>query len=89
LEKSFELQENGSEMIAVVKMKNIGKHLAFMVHLALTKGEGGDEISPAYWDDNYFSLLPGETKVIKARFDKNDQGNTSAILKIDGWNVKL
>lgn len=87
LEKSFEIQEDGHECIAVVKVKNMGENLAFMVHLAITKGKSGDELTPTYWDDNYFSLFPGETKEIKVRFSKNDLGNTSAVLKVDGWNV--
>jgi len=87
LEKSFEIQEDSSEYIAIVKVRNIGENLAFMVHLAVTKGEGGDEITPAYWGDNYFSLFPGEAKEIKVRFTKNDLENTSAVLKVDGWNV--
>ena len=58
-----------------------------MVHLAITKGKSGDELTPIYWDDNYFSLFPGETKEIKVRFSKNDLGAQSAVLKIDGWNV--
>ena len=57
-----------------------------MVHLALTK-EGGDEITPAYWGENYFSLFPGESKAINVRFNKKDQGEKSAALKVDGWNV--
>lgn len=88
LEKSFNLKEEGSEMEGTCNIKNTGNHLAFMVHLAVTKGDGGDEITPAYWDDNYFTLFPGETREIKVRFSKNDQTNSSATLKVDGWNVK-
>lgn len=87
LERSFVIQQDSSEIKGVVKIRNIGKNLAFMVHLALTKGTGGDEISPAYWGDNYFSLFPGEDKVIKVRYNKVDQGSGSAVLKVDGWNV--
>jgi len=71
----------------LVKIKNPQKNLAFMIHLALTKGAGGDEITPAYWGDNYFSLFPGEEKTIKVRYNKVDQGSGPAVLKVDGWNV--
>jgi exo-1,4-beta-D-glucosaminidase len=87
LEKSFAIVQDSSEVIGIVNIKNIGKSLAFMVHLAMTKGTGGDEITPSYWDDNYFSLFPGETRAIKVRFNKADQCNISAALKVDGWNV--
>ena len=88
LEKTFELQENESEITGLVNLKNTGQHLAFMVHLSLTKGEDGDEISPAYWDDNYFSLFPGESRETKVHFNKSDQGDALAKLRVDGWNVK-
>ena len=87
LEKSFEIKQDSTEIMGVVKIKNPGKSLAFMVHLALTKGAGGDEITPAYWNDNYFSLFPGEEKAIKVQFNKVDQGSGTAVLKVDGWNL--
>ncbi len=86
LEKSLAILQDSSEIKGVVKVKNIGKNLAFMVHLALSK-EGGDEITPAYWGDNYFSLFPGESRAISVRFNKKDQGSGSAVLKVDGWNI--
>jgi len=87
LEKSFAIQQDSAQVHGIVKIKNPGKSLAFMVHLALTKGAGGDEITPAYWGDNYFSLFPGEEKEIKVRYNKVDQGSGSAVLKADGWNI--
>jgi exo-1,4-beta-D-glucosaminidase len=87
LEKSFTMVQDSSEVIGVVKIKNNGKGLAFMVHPSLTKGSGGDEIAPAYWDDNYFPLFPGETRTVNVRFNKADQGDASVVLKVDGWNV--
>ncbi len=87
LEKSFAILKDSSEVKGVVKIKNKGKNLAFMVHLALTKGAGVDEITPAYWGDNYFSLFPGEEKEIKVRYNKVDQGSGPAVLKADGWNI--
>jgi hypothetical protein len=49
---------------------------------------GGEEINPAYWDSNYFSLFPGESKEIKVQFKKVDKVNSIPVLKVDGWNVK-
>ena len=88
LQKTFQILQDSLEIKGIVKIKNIGSNLAFMVHTALTKGEGGDEISPAYWSDNYFTLLPGEEKLIKVQYNKIYQENKTATLKVDGWNVK-
>jgi len=88
LERSIELKDDSVESIGIVRINNKGDHLAFMIHLALTKGVGGEEINPAYWDSNYFSLFPGESKEIKVQFKKEDKVNSIPVLKVDGWNVK-
>ncbi len=88
IDVGYEVEQDGSESTVKVKLINAGSHLAFQVHLALMKGEGGDEISPVYWDENYINLLPGESRDISARYLKNDQDNSEIYLKIDGWNVE-
>ena len=88
LEKSLTISNEGKGMSAVAKLTNNDKHLAFMVRLALTKGEGGGEFNPVYWDDNYISLFPGETREVKVSFEKRDQGDSQVVLKVSGWNIK-
>lgn len=50
----------GAEMTTHVTVENPSTHLAFMVHLQVNKGKDGEEVLPVLWEDNYFSLLPGE-----------------------------
>jgi exo-1,4-beta-D-glucosaminidase len=88
IERSFKLHEAADDKTGVVNIKNNGASIAFMVHLSLTRGEGGEEINPAYWDNNYITLFPGESKEIKVHFNKEDQGDSSPVLKVNGWNVK-
>jgi exo-1,4-beta-D-glucosaminidase len=49
----------------------------------ITKGEGGEEILPTFWSDNFFSLLPGEVKTVTARFAKKDLEGKEPILVQD------
>ncbi|MGY3695093.1 hypothetical protein ACVIGA_005173 [Bradyrhizobium sp. USDA 3240] len=51
-----------------VRLKNASAALAFHVHLAVEDGKLTEEILPAFWDDNYISMLPGEERTIGARF---------------------
>jgi len=88
IEADYDIEKNGTENIVKVHLKNSGSHLVFQVHLALTKGEGGEEISPTYWDDNYISLLPGESRDISARYLNEDLNNSKLFLKIEGWNIE-
>ena len=66
---------------------NRGNGIAFMVHLRVTAGHGGADVTPIFWDDNYFSLLPGESRAVSARFDTSDLNGAEPDLILDGWNV--
>jgi exo-1,4-beta-D-glucosaminidase len=69
-------------------VKNPSNDVAFMVHLRLTKGEGDDDLVPIFWDDNYITLLPGESRELTATFDASNLGGATPVLKVDGWNVE-
>jgi beta-galactosidase/beta-glucuronidase len=66
-----------------VVVKNPTNKLAFFNRLLITKGEGGDEVWPTFWSDNFFSLLPGEEKVITARFAIQDLDGKEPVLVLD------
>jgi hypothetical protein len=88
LEARCKLQRHSGETMAKVKVSNPSDHLAFFVQLALTKGTGGPEILPVLWDDNYFSLLPGESREIAARFATKDADGAKPRLELGGWNIE-
>jgi exo-1,4-beta-D-glucosaminidase len=77
--------ENGR---ARVTLENPSEHLAFFVHLAVRKGEAGEEVLPVLWDDNYVTLLPGEKREIAARYAAKDLGDLKPVVAVDGWNVE-
>jgi exo-1,4-beta-D-glucosaminidase len=68
-------------------IKNPSSSLAFMVHLRATKGPNGDDFVPVFWNDNYFSLLPGEEKKLSVSFTTYDPKIRFPSLFIDGYNV--
>jgi len=68
-------------------LKNTGNAVAFMIHPRLTKGQNGDDLVPVFWDENYFSLLPGEEKTVSVSFAIADLGGAEPTLTIDGYNV--
>ncbi len=87
LMSSARLERRGEEKVARVRISNPSDQIAFFVQLALTKGRGGKEILPVSWDDNYFSLLPGESRELAARFATPDAGGATPTLEVGGWNV--
>jgi len=80
------LQETGKGIITV-KVKNPSSSVAFQVHFRATKGKDGDDIVPIFWDDNYFSLLPGEEKTLSATYDLADAEGKTPVLELDGYNI--
>ncbi len=70
-----------------LRVKNPGTSVVFMVHARLSKGKDGDDLVPIFWDDNYFSLLPGEEKSLAVSFRKSDLDGQEPFLTIDGYNV--
>ena len=39
------------------------------------------------WEDNYFSLLPGENRELTATYAHNQLQGTSPVVEVQGWNV--
>lgn len=73
--------------IVHVSVQNPGKTLAFMVALRLTQGQGGDDVVPIFWEDNYFSLLPGESREVSGRYEVANAKGAASVLQVGGWNI--
>jgi exo-1,4-beta-D-glucosaminidase len=70
-----------------VTVKNASSSIAFMTHLRLTRGPGGDDVVPIFWSENYFSLLPGEERLVTGTYDSSSLEGKLAVLVVDGYNV--
>ena len=46
-----------------------------------------NEVLPVLWQDNYFSLLPGESRQVTATYHASDL-RTTPIVEVEGWNIK-
>ncbi|HEX6881646.1 MAG TPA: glycoside hydrolase family 2, partial [Terriglobales bacterium] len=67
-----------------LQLKNSGTTVALMSKLTLTDVTTGERILPAYYSDNYVSLLPGETREIGIDFPSSA---AKPEVQIRGWNV--
>jgi exo-1,4-beta-D-glucosaminidase len=80
----------GDERAGVVKVENVGESLAFQVRLKLTSGEGGPEVLPVYWEDNYFALMPGETREVRVTYPTRPASGgpvTTPVVEATAWNA--
>ncbi|MFZ0961412.1 MAG: sugar-binding domain-containing protein [Terriglobia bacterium] len=69
-----------------VRVHNPSDNLAFQIHLSIVDEKSGEEILPVLWEDNYFSLLPGESRDIAAHYDTPLNAG-SLKLEVNGWNI--
>jgi beta-galactosidase/beta-glucuronidase len=83
LEMKQELSYEYDDVVIKVTVKNPSDKLAFFNRLMITKGQGGEEILPTYWSDNFFSLMPGEVKTVTAKFSKQDLDGKEPVLVLD------
>ncbi len=58
---------------------------ALAVRLLLRDGKTGARILPAYYSDDFFSLLPGERRTF--RIETTGPVPATAEVAVDGWNV--
>jgi exo-1,4-beta-D-glucosaminidase len=71
-----------------VSLHNPSKSLAFQVHVGIRAAGSTDEILPVLWEDNYLSLMPGESRTITARYLSKDVLKKPLELAVDGWNIE-
>jgi len=74
----------GEERRITVELVNRGDKIAFFIELLLTDATTAEPIVPIFWQDNYVTLLPNETKTLTATFLSTEQ---PPALAIHGWNI--
>jgi exo-1,4-beta-D-glucosaminidase len=87
LNSKVKWSRDGEGNVCEVTVKNPSQSLAFMIWLRLQKAADGKPVRPAFYDDNFFSLLPGESRTIKIRFEDKAANPKEVQLLMDGWNA--
>lgn len=87
LQSSEAITEQNNITFIQVKLKNPTPHLAFMVCLDLKKKQSDESVVPVFWEDNYFTLLPGEERTVSGYCHTEDLKGESPAITIGGWNV--
>jgi len=83
---AFSGKDNGEERITV-ELRNNGTTIALANKLTLLKAGDGMRILPAYYGDNYVSLLPGESREIEIRYPEAAAGGGKPELTLRGWSL--
>ena len=72
--------------LVTVTVNNPGSGLAFFTQVKLLT-MSGKSVKPAYYSDNFFTLLPGESKQVTIEYNSNLVKDKTIQLVLDGWNT--
>ncbi|HEX9332499.1 MAG TPA: hypothetical protein VF896_11450, partial [Anaerolineales bacterium] len=78
---------SGQETVTITLNNTSTTNIAFFVRAEITAGNGGLEVLPVTYTDNYISLFPGESITITSKYATSDLGGQSPYLRIRGYNV--
>ncbi len=70
LNVTWRSEEAGAERVEHVTVENSSSNLAVAVRLIVRRGNGGPDINPVLWEDNYFELFPGERRELTATYKR-------------------
>jgi hypothetical protein len=48
-----------------------------------------EDVLPAFYSDNYFSLMPGESKTVTVEFNPKYLKSVRPVFEFSGWNTKV
>lgn len=78
---------HGDEWRGTVTLENMSNVPAVMIRLNVVGKQDGEQILPMFYEDNYFSLMPGERKSVSLKwYDADSRGNKPELI-VTGYNL--
>ncbi len=87
LRASASAHSDGAESVIELHLANDSSTAALATKAVLVEAKTNSRILPAYFTDNYLTVLPGETKTVTVRYPANLAGGNTKI-QLRGWNVE-
>jgi exo-1,4-beta-D-glucosaminidase len=84
---SYSHQQIHNESVVDVKLSNATNKTAFFMQMNL-RDKDDKTIFPVFWDDNYVSLLPGESRTYRCKLPAMPSSSGDISLVVSGWNSK-
>jgi hypothetical protein len=86
LQAAASIRATGSEHHITVTLTNPSQTTALTTKLTLLDSANGPRILPAYYSDNYISLLPNERRTIDITYPSSPV-HTHPVVALRGWNI--
>ncbi len=83
---SSSILKSTGKAVILATVANSNKSVAFAVHVQAFRKSDGERILPAVMNDNYFTLLKGESKTVTIEFDENLLGNGEYNIVVEPYN---
>jgi exo-1,4-beta-D-glucosaminidase len=77
----------GQETVNITLHNASTTNIAFFMRPEITAGNGGNEVLPVTYSDNYVSLWPGESTTITGTYQTVDLGGRAPYVRVRGYNV--
>jgi exo-1,4-beta-D-glucosaminidase len=88
LDVSYKIQKDNDIVSVDIVLANKTKYLAFAVNPKIIDSVNNELITPIYWEDNYFAMLPNEQKHLRVKFYNDKTRYTAHKFIINGWNIE-
>lgn len=80
--------DQGKKVRITLRIENPSTAIAFMLRARVLRGseEKDEDVLPIIWSDNFITLMPGESEVLTATFDKALLKDEKPVVVVRGFN---
>jgi hypothetical protein len=89
LQSQIERKDADGKCELTVTLHNASSNIALMTHVQLRRKHSNERVLPVFYDDNYVSLVPNESRTIHIESDLKDLNGEDALVLVDGWNTSV
>jgi len=84
-----EIKRQGDQWRLTTELTNLSAYPSLMTRLKVVRAKSGDRILPVIYNDNYFTLMPGERRTIHTELNHADTRGERPRMVVEGFNVTL
>jgi hypothetical protein len=72
-----------------VTTRNSSNAVALAIRLKVQRAKSGKRVLPVFYEDNYYSLLPGKDRTVVLEFNEKELDGEAPKILAEGWNIPL
>ncbi len=88
IQSTTDIKRQGGVWQLTTRLRNLSACPALMTRLKVVRAKSGDRILPVIYDDNYFTLMPGEHRTVRTELNHADTRGERPRMVVGGFNVE-